>query len=44
VVDLTEEQAKAYRLADNKLNESEWDMSLVIEERSYFHILNITMY
>ena len=32
VVDLTEEQAKAYRLADNKLNESEWDLSLVIEE------------
>jgi ParB-like chromosome segregation protein Spo0J len=32
VVDLTEEQAKSYRLADNKLNESEWDMSLVIEE------------
>lgn len=31
-VNLTEEQAKAYRLADNKLNESEWDMSLVIEE------------
>lgn len=31
-VDLTEEQAKAYRLADNKLNESEWDMSLAIEE------------
>lgn len=32
VVDLTEEQASAYRLADNKLNESEWDMSLVVEE------------
>lgn len=32
VVDLTEEQANAYRLADNKLNESEWDMKLVIEE------------
>lgn len=32
VVDLTEEQAKAYRLADNKLNESDWDMDLVIEE------------
>jgi len=32
VVDLTDEQAKAYRLADNKLNESEWDMNLVIEE------------
>ncbi len=31
-VDLNEEQAKAYRLADNKLNESDWDMSLVIEE------------
>lgn len=33
-VELTEEQAKAYRLADNKLNESEWDMALVIEELS----------
>ncbi len=32
VVDLTDEQAKAYRLADNKLNESDWDMSLVIDE------------
>lgn len=32
VVDLNEEQAKAYRLADNKLNESEWDMDLVIGE------------
>lgn len=31
-VNLTEEQAKAYRLADNKLNESEWDMGLAIEE------------
>lgn len=31
-VDLTEEQANAYRLADNKLNESDWDMNLVIEE------------
>src|SRR3990167_1212276 len=30
--DLTEEQVKAYRLADNKLNESEWDMGLAIEE------------
>lgn len=32
VVDLTEDQAKAYRLADNKLNESDWDMKLVIDE------------
>lgn len=31
-IDVTEEQAKAYRLADNKLNESEWDMALVISE------------
>lgn len=31
-VDLTEEQAKSYRLADNKLNESDWDMGLVIDE------------
>jgi len=30
--DLTDEQVKAYRLADNKLNESEWDMDLVIDE------------
>jgi hypothetical protein len=32
LADLTEEQAKAYRLADNKLNESEWDIGLAIEE------------
>lgn len=31
-VKLTSPQVKAYRLADNKLNESEWDMALVIEE------------
>ena len=30
--DLTDEQVKAYRLADNKLNESEWDMGLAVEE------------
>lgn len=29
---LTKEQVKAYRLADNKLNESDWDMELVIQE------------
>ena len=32
VVGLNEDQAKAYRLADNKLNESEWDLELVFEE------------
>ena len=31
-VDLDEERAKAYRLADNKLNESDWEMDLAIEE------------
>ena len=31
-VDLPEKKAKAYRLADNKLNESDWEMELVIEE------------
>lgn len=31
-VDLSEEKVRAYRLADNKLNESEWEMGLVIEE------------
>ncbi len=31
-VDLTPEQANAYRLADNKLNESEWDMKLAVDE------------
>ena len=30
--DLTPEEVKAYRLADNKLAESEWDMDLVISE------------
>jgi ParB-like chromosome segregation protein Spo0J len=29
---LTKEQAQAYRLADNKLNESDWDMKLAIDE------------
>lgn len=29
---LTEEQEIAYRLADNKLNESEWDMKLLIPD------------
>lgn len=30
--DLTPEQIKAYRLADNKLNESDWDFGLLDEE------------
>lgn len=31
-IDVTIEQANAYRLADNKLNESDWDMDKVIKE------------
>lgn len=29
---LTEQEEKAYRLADNKLNESDWDMELALED------------
>ncbi len=32
VSNLTPEQVAAYRLADNKLNESDWDMKLVVDE------------
>jgi len=32
VLDISKKKADAYRLADNKLNESEWDMALVIDE------------
>ena len=32
IVDIPEDKAKAYRLADNKLNESDWDIELVIDE------------
>ena len=31
-LDIDEKRASSYRLADNKLNESDWDMKLVIEE------------
>jgi len=31
-VDISEEKARAYRIADNKLNESEWRMGIVLEE------------
>ena len=43
-LDLTDEQAKAYRLADNKLNESGWEMDLVIEELKELSLpmLNLT--
>jgi ParB-like chromosome segregation protein Spo0J len=35
---LTEEQVNAYRLTDNKLNESKWNMNLVIEELKTLNI------
>lgn len=31
-LDISDDKANAYRLADNKLNESDWDMDLVIAE------------
>lgn len=37
---LTKEEANALRLADNKLNESEWDMNLVIEELKDLKLAN----
>jgi hypothetical protein len=39
--DLTDEQIKAYRLADNKLNESPWDFQLVDEELEAIKNLNL---
>src|SRR3989304_8061615 len=32
VENLSDKEVKALRLADNKLNESQWDMDLVLEE------------
>lgn len=44
VVDLTEQEAKAYRLADNKINQnSDFDMSLVIEELSALSTEMVTL-
>lgn len=41
--DLTEEQANALRLADNKTNESEWDFSKLEEELAQLAINGIDM-
>ena len=42
--DLTEEQVKAYRLADNKVSEkSEWNYQLLDEELDYLKELDINM-
>lgn len=42
--DLTEEQIKAYRLVDNKLNESEWDAVLLSEELKEFEEVNMDLF
>lgn len=39
--DLTDDEIKAYRLADNKLNESPWDFQLVDEELEAIKNLNL---
>ncbi len=41
--EMTPEQEKAYRLADNKLNESEWDMKLVTEELSDLDLAGVSI-
>lgn len=41
--DLTEEEANALRLADNKLNESPWDFSKLEEELAALDIAGIEM-
>lgn len=40
--DLTDEQVKAFRLADNKTNESDWDIDLLAEEISDLPNLDLT--
>ena len=42
VDDLTDEQVKALRLADNKLNESEWDFALIDEELATISEIDMT--
>lgn len=41
--DLTDEQVKALRLADNRLNESEWDLDLLNLELDELNFSNIDM-
>ena len=42
--DLTDEQVKAYRLADNKLNESPWDVDLMNEELAAFEEIDMSAF
>lgn len=42
--DLTEEQIKAYRLIDNKLNESPWDFSLIDSEIKDIELIDMSLF
>lgn len=42
--DLTDEQIKAYRLADNKLNETPWDPELTSEELASFTEIDMSAF
>lgn len=42
--DLTEEQIKAYRLADNKLNESDWDSVLLQQSLDEIGGINMSLF
>lgn len=42
--ELTEEQIKAYRLVDNKLNESEWDYVLLAQELEEIQDLDMDLF
>lgn len=42
--ELTEEQIKAYRLVDNKLNESEWDSVLLAQELEEIQDLDMDLF
>lgn len=42
--DLTEEQIKAYRLVDNKLNESEWDNDLLKQSLEEIEEMNMEVF
>lgn len=42
-LDIGSGRAKAYRLADNRLNESEWDMRLVAEELRELEVAHIDL-
>ena len=42
--DLSEEQVKAYRLVDNKLNESDWNLKLLNEELENIFDIDMSLF